>query len=87
VSVASRRGRTHIIFQTISSIEELADVAAYTLLQYKFAAWMEIHEATNVDYHLVEDNIFLAKPDCIIKIQLCHASLLFYSPLNFACKN
>lgn len=60
MNVAFLGVRTKVVFQTITSVEELTNVSANILIERKLAAWMMNNELGDIKHHLIENDKLLS---------------------------
>ena len=47
------------VFQSISTVEELADISANVVLDTKLSTWMLLHKSAYIKNHIVKNNKLL----------------------------
>ena len=67
--------RHKVAFQTIASVEKLADVVADIVTQHKSATWMMLDIRPDVDHDLVDNHELLAAAHSLVELSDRHSSL------------
>lgn len=76
MSVAFNHNSVVIILQTVSAIEEFADISSYVMIQWKVTTWMVSHERTNFKHHFIKNNQFSSISDELLKLFSLHKNIL-----------
>ncbi len=75
------------IFEVVAAKEKLADVTTDTMLDYKFAARMLIHEFIDLHNQIVDKNEFFTFRNSFIKIVHSHVIMTLVKEWNMSSKS